>query len=112
MGDRPEVVVVGAGIAGVMTASSLLRKGCRVQLVDTWEPGHGRAGSSDCTRLLRAVYGSDELYTRWAREARLGWLALQEELGCLLYVAFGAVSAAFGESPPRVVRARIVGALP
>ena len=91
MGDRPEVVVVGAGIAGVMTASSLLRRGCRVQLVDMWEPGHGRASSSDYTRLLRAVYGSDELYTRWARESRLGWLALQEELGCTLYDECGAL---------------------
>ena len=91
MGDRPEVVVVGAGIAGVMTAASLLRKGCRVQLVDAWEPGHSRASSSDYTRLLRAIHGSDELYTRWAREARLRWLELQEELGCVLYEECGAL---------------------
>ena len=39
-GDRPEATVVGGGIAGVMTALSLLRKGCRVTLVDRWEPGH------------------------------------------------------------------------
>ena len=91
MGVRPEVVVVGAGIAGVMTAASLLRKGCRVQLVDAWEPGHSRASSSDYTRLLRAIHGSDELYTRWAREARLRWLELQEELGCVLYEECGAL---------------------
>ena len=89
MGQRSEAIVVGAGIAGVMTASSLLRKGCRVQLVDAWEPGHSRASSSDYTRLLRAIHGGDELYTRWAREARLRWLELQEELGCVLYEECG-----------------------
>ena len=45
-GDRPEVTVVGSGIAGVMTALSLLRKGCRVTLVDRWESGHARAAES------------------------------------------------------------------
>ena len=86
MGDRPEATVVGAGIAGVTTALSLLRKGCRVTLVDRWEPGHARASSSDYTRILRAIHGRDELYTRWVREARLRWLELQAELGSTLYV--------------------------
>ena len=90
-GDRPEATVVGSGIAGVMTALSLLRKGCRVTLVDRWEPGHARASSSDYTRIIRAIHGSDELYTRWVREARLRWLELQAELGCILYVECGAL---------------------
>ena len=90
-GDRPEATVVGAGIAGVMTALSLLRKGCRVTLVDRWEPGHARASSSDYTRILRAIHGSDELYTRWVREARLRWLELQAEIGSALYVECGAL---------------------
>ena len=90
-GDRPEATVVGSGIAGVMTALSLLRKGCRVTLVDRWAPGHARASSSDYTRIIRAIHGSDELYTRWVREARLRWLELQAELGCTLYVECGAL---------------------
>ena len=90
-GDRTEATVVGGGIAGVMTALSLLRRGCRVTLVDRWEPGHARASSSDYTPILRAIHGSDELYTRWVREARLRWLELQAELGCTLYVECGAL---------------------
>ena len=38
--------MVGSGIAGVMTAISLPRKGCRVTLVDRWEPGPARAAES------------------------------------------------------------------
>ena len=91
MGDRPEVVVAGGGVAGVMSALSLLRRGCRVTLVDRWEIGHSRASSSDYTRILRSIHGSDELYTHWVRESRLRWLELQQELGCTLYVECGAL---------------------
>ena len=91
MGDRPEAVVAGGGVAGVMTALSLLRRGCRVTLVDRWEIGHSRASSSDYTRILRSIHGSDELYTRWARDARLRWMELQQELGTTLFVECGAL---------------------
>lgn len=91
MSTKPEIVVVGAGIAGVMTALSLLRRGCQVTLIDRWEPGHNRASSSDYTRVLRSVHGGDELYTKWSREARLQWLELQHELGCTLFVECGAL---------------------
>ena len=91
MGDRPEVVVAGGGIAGVMTALHLLRKGCKVTLVDRWEIGHSRASSSDYTRILRMIHGRDELYTEWVREARLRWLELQAEMNCTLFVECGAL---------------------
>ncbi|MCY3874996.1 MAG: FAD-dependent oxidoreductase [Rhodobacteraceae bacterium] len=89
--DRPEAIVVGAGIAGAMTALALLRKGCSTTLIDRWEPGHVRASSSDVTRILRMIHGRDELYTEWVREARLRWLELQEEMNCTLFVQCGAL---------------------
>lgn len=96
---KPEVQVVGAGIAGIMTAISLARKGAKVRLVDRWEPGHARASSSDYNRVIRAIHGNDEFYTRWAREARLRWLELQEEVGQQLYYECGAlILASEGES--------------
>ncbi|MCY3879116.1 MAG: FAD-dependent oxidoreductase [Rhodobacteraceae bacterium] len=91
MSDRPTAVVAGAGIAGVMTALALQRKGCRVTLIDRWEPGHVRASSSDVTRILRMIHGIDELYTEWVRESRLRWLELQEEIGTVLFVQCGAL---------------------
>lgn len=89
MAGPPRVIVVGAGIAGSMSALSLLRRGCRVTLIDRWEPGHGRAGSSDITRILRFTHGRSDLYTHWAQEARRCWMALQDELGCTLFVQCG-----------------------
>ncbi|MEO1000880.1 MAG: FAD-dependent oxidoreductase, partial [Pseudomonadota bacterium] len=89
MMPRPNVIVVGGGIAGVMTALELQRRGEQVRLIDRWEPGHARASSTDYNRIIRAISGRDEFYTRWAREARLRWLELQAEIGWTLYYECG-----------------------
>lgn len=91
MSQKSDAVVVGAGIAGIMTALYLQRKGASVTVIDRWEPGHGRASSSDYNRIFRSIHGKDEFYTKWVREARLRWMELQEEMGCTLYEECGAV---------------------
>jgi N-methyl-L-tryptophan oxidase len=86
-----DAVVIGAGIAGASTALALRRRGLAVTLVDVREPGHARAASAGDHRILRASHGSDELYTRWSREARLRWMELGAEVGQELFVQAGAV---------------------
>ena len=86
-----QATVVGAGIAGVMTALSLARRGVAVTLIDRWEPGHARASSTDYNRVYRCIHGNDELYTRWARLARQQWLELQAEAATRLYYECGAL---------------------
>ena len=81
MSKSANVIVVGAGIAGLMSAFYLLRRGCSVTLYDRWEPGHPRSSSADYTRVIRSIHGKDEMYTQWVREARLRWMELQEEVG-------------------------------
>ena len=76
-----KIFVVGGGIAGVMTALHLQRRGAQVTLIDRWEPGHARAASTDSNRVIRAISGRDEFYTRWARESRARWLELAAESG-------------------------------
>jgi glycine/D-amino acid oxidase-like deaminating enzyme len=88
---RNSIVVVGGGIVGVMTALTLQRRGERVTLIDRWEPGHARASSSDYNRVIRAISGRDEFYTRWARESRARWLELQAETGQNLMYECGAL---------------------
>ena len=87
-------IVVGGGIAGVMTALHLLRRGKGVTLVDRWEPGHARAASSDYNRVIRAISGRDDFYTRWARDSRMRWLELQAESGQNLMYECGALTLA------------------
>jgi len=91
MAGMSDAVVIGAGIAGASTALSLRRRGLSVTLVDVRQPGHARAASAGDHRILRASHGTDELYTRWSREARLRWLELGAEVDQELFVQAGAV---------------------
>src|SRR6201996_2431244 len=91
MGASSDAVVIGAGIAGASTALALRRRGLEVRLIDAREPGHARAASAGDHRILRASHGSDELYTRWSREARRRWLELGAHVGQELFVQAGAV---------------------
>lgn len=88
---RARITVVGGGIAGAMTALHLQRRGEQVTLIDRWEPGHPRAASTDYNRVIRAISGRDEFYTRWARESRMRWLELQAETGQNLMYECGAL---------------------
>jgi len=72
-GDHWDVVVVGAGVFGSWTAWNLLRKGQRVLLLDAQGPGNARSSSGGESRLTRAAYGPDEIYTRMAWESLTDW---------------------------------------
>ncbi len=89
--SKANIIIVGGGIAGAMTALNLQRNGERVTLIDRWEPGHPRAASTDYNRVIRAISGRDEFYTRWARESRTRWLELQTETGQKLMYECGAL---------------------
>lgn len=88
---RATAIVVGAGIAGASTALALRREGLDVRLIEQAQPGHAAAASGGEHRILRCSHGADELYTRWARQARLDWLSLAEQTGRELFVQNGAV---------------------
>ncbi len=88
------IIVVGGGIAGSMAALHLQRRGAQVTLIDRWEPGHARAASTDYNRMIRAISGRDEFYTRWARESRMRWLELMAETGQNLMYECGALTLA------------------
>ena len=70
------VVVIGAGVFGSWTAHHLQERGHRVTLVDAHGPAHSRASSGGESRLTRAAYGKDAIYTRMARDSLPQWKAL------------------------------------
>jgi len=59
-----DVAVVGAGVFGAWTAYHLVRAGLTVLLVDQHGPGNSRSSSGGETRVIRASYGADLIYTR------------------------------------------------
>lgn len=89
--SQPRVVVVGAGAFGGWTALHLRRAGADVTLVDAWGPGNSRASSGDETRVIRSIYGPDEVYVEFVRNAFAQWRELEETRGLKLYRRTGAL---------------------
>jgi len=82
---RWDVVVVGAGVFGAWTAKKLQEAGKSVLLLDAWGPAHSRASSGGESRMTRAGYGADEIYTRMAWESLPEWRALSQRSGLPIF---------------------------
>lgn len=89
--SRDHVVVIGAGAFGGWTALALLRAGARVTLVDAWGAGHSRASSGGETRVIRAVYGGEPVYTRMAARALVLWREAEERWQRQVFFQIGAL---------------------
>jgi len=76
--------VAGAGVMGLWTALSLRERGLGVTVVDPWEPGHPRGTSSSESRIIRCLYGGDEVYAAWAWASLAAWERHERELGATL----------------------------
>jgi monomeric sarcosine oxidase len=83
------VVVVGAGVFGAWTAHHLKLQGYRVTLIDAWGPAHSRSSSGGESRLTRAAYGKDDIYTRMARDSLPQWKELSAISGLPIFVPSG-----------------------
>jgi sarcosine oxidase len=82
------VAVVGAGVIGLATADSLLRRGVEVVCLDANEPMAARStGSSRIFRLAHA----DPALVGYAAAARIRWAQWSERAGTALVGAEGAV---------------------
>ena len=90
-GTGERIVVVGAGVFGSWTAHHLQNAGHRVTLLDAWGASHSRASSGGESRLTRAGYGRDAIYTRFASDSLPQWQALSAVSGLPILVPCGVV---------------------
>ena len=86
---RSRAVVVGAGVFGSWTAEYLRRAGWRVLLVDRLGAANAQASSGGESRLTRANYGPDEVYTRMALRSLAEWKRLSDASTLPLFHAHG-----------------------
>src|SRR3954451_12887046 len=86
-GER--IAVIGAGVFGAWTAHHLLEQGHRVTLIDAYGPAHSRSSSGGESRLTRAAYGKDAIYTQMAAGSLLQWQALSAVAGLPILVQCG-----------------------
>ena len=84
-------MVVGAGVFGAWCAWRLSDEGHAVTLIDAFGPANGRASSADHSRVIRAGYGPDAIYSRWASESRHDWEWLSAVTGRTLVTTTGAL---------------------
>ncbi|HEY6305451.1 MAG TPA: FAD-dependent oxidoreductase [Candidatus Angelobacter sp.] len=76
-----DFAVIGAGVFGAWTARYLRQAGASVVILDAYGPGNSRSSSGGETRIIRAGYGPDELYTRWAIRSFPLWQEFFERVG-------------------------------
>ena len=84
-----DVAVIGAGVFGSWTAYQLARSGRSVILIDAYGAGNSRSSSGGESRIIRAGYGADEIYTRWAHRALSLWQDFFADIGEPLFKRTG-----------------------
>ena len=89
LGSASHVAVIGAGVFGAWTAHHLRRSGHRVTLIDAYGPAHSRASSGGESRMTRAAYGADAIYTRMAFDSLAQWKELSGVAGLPIFVPHG-----------------------
>lgn len=89
--SAPRVAVIGAGIFGAWTALHLRNRGAEVVLVDWLGPGNARSSSGGRTRVIRAIYGGDRIYSEMVKRAFDLWEVLDASSKERLYVETGAL---------------------
>jgi sarcosine oxidase len=75
------VIIVGAGIAGLSTAWSLVKAGHSVSIVEQGRIPNPLAASGDLHRIIRRAYGKAGGYARLITEAYAAWDELWADLG-------------------------------
>jgi glycine/D-amino acid oxidase-like deaminating enzyme len=85
LGSKSHIAVIGAGVFGAWTAHHLLAAGHKVSLIDANGPAHSRASSGGESRMTRAAYGKDAVYTRMARDSLPQWQALSQISGLPIF---------------------------
>ena len=86
------IAVIGAGIAGLSTAWSLVKRGEDVTLFDQADILNPLSASGDQHRLIRRAYGGLDGYARQITEAFDGWDELWADLGQSFYENRGVIA--------------------
>ena len=80
-----DVIVVGAGIAGLSSAWALTKRGHRVSLLEQGAIPNPLAASGDHHRIIRRAYEAGNGYGRLITEAYQAWDELWDDLGTRHY---------------------------
>ncbi len=85
-----DVIVIGAGLMGSMTAMSATARGLRVLVVEQYAAGHLHGSSHGSARIVRRAY-PDEFYVRLTGRAFELWSELERAAGTPLLRITGGI---------------------
>jgi sarcosine oxidase len=88
MARDADIVIVGAGVAGLATARELALAGRDVVVLEQLAVGNDRGSSHGTSRIFRLAY-PDESWVRLAQSALSGWREIEAECGLELVVQTG-----------------------
>ncbi|MFT4690478.1 MAG: glycine/D-amino acid oxidase-like deaminating enzyme [Limisphaerales bacterium] len=82
---KRSIIIVGGGLFGLSSALELRRRDWRVTLIDPGTIPRPEAASTDISKVVRADYGSDRVYTEWGLQALAGWRRWNRHWGETVY---------------------------
>ncbi len=112
--DLPEevdVLVIGAGLMGAMTAMSVTARGLRVLVVEQYAAGHLHGSSHGSARIVRRAY-PDDFYVRLTGRAFELWSELERTAGTPLLRITGGIDHGPVRDLPTVVAALAARSIP
>src|SRR5262249_20843316 len=86
--EQADIVVVGAGLAGLATARELARGGHAPLVLEWFELGHRRGSSHGNSRIVRLAHDRREDVAE-ALEAYEGWRRMEQDTDTSLLVTVG-----------------------
>jgi glycine/D-amino acid oxidase-like deaminating enzyme len=89
--EQYDVVIIGAGIMGLLSAYKICEDGGRVAVLEKSAIGNSSAGSSGLTRSLRSDYENSK-YSLLAKKSWDKWLNLEDALGQQLVIKTGCLN--------------------
>jgi sarcosine oxidase len=99
MSGKPQVIVLGLGIAGSSIAATLAERGYEVTAIEQFGPLHERGSSHGDTRIYRRIPHEGAPYVELAAKSLEGWRAWSELAKDALLVQCGGIDAGSAESP-------------
>lgn len=85
-----DVIVIGGGVVGAATTYALAQAGCKVLMIERFEPGHTHGSSHGDGRVVRFNY-TEAIYVEMAKLAYPAWEALGERAGKPMFQKTGLV---------------------